>query len=286
MLKNKYTNENFEFSCEVFPPKRDEDIYGIFKTVDDIASLDLDFISVTYGAGGSNSKKTAMIAAYIENIAEVQSLAHMTAVGMTPDRLKETLDVLNKKSVSRVLVLRGDCPRNMTREEFDQRYYQHASDMIPEIKADGRFEISAACYPECHPESKSLDDDIHFLKEKCDLGVNSLITQMFFDNEKFYQFMDRCEKAGIDLPVHAGIMPITNANMLGTSVSLSGSSVPHALSELLAKYAENPADIREAGIEYAVNQIDDLMRHGAYGVHLYSMNKAKATKEIYDAITK
>ena len=209
------------FSCEVFPPKRDDDIYQIYKTLDEIKTLKPDFISVTYGAGGSNSKKTATIAAYIQNICEVEALAHMTAVGMDEASLRALLFELKKKGVENILALRGDKPRTMS--------------------------------------------------------------QMFFDNNAFYSFMDKLEKAGIDIPVHAGIMPVTAAKQLGTSVTLSGSSVPVEMSNMIAKYGENPEDMKKAGIEYAVNQILDLKKHGVAGVHIYSMNKADVTKQIYEA---
>ena len=284
MIKNKYLNEEVEFSCEVFPPKRNDEMYDIFQTLDDISILKPDYISVTYGAGGSNSKKTAKIAAYIQHICEVESLAHMTAVGMNPESLQKLLAELHSKGIKRILALRGDRPRNMTGEDYQNRYYKYASDIIPEVKKNGDFKIYAACYPEKHPESPDIDSDIRHLKEKVDMGIDELITQMFFDNEKLYRFMDKIEKAGINANIHAGIMPITRANQLGTSVSLSGSSVPSKLTGLIAKYSEDTEGMKKAGIEYAVNQIDDLMKHGVKGIHLYSMNKADVTIDIYNAI--
>ena len=284
MIKNKYTNEPIEFSCEVFPPKRNDEMYDIFQTLDDITLLNPDYISVTYGAGGSNSKKTAKIAAYIQHICEVESLAHLTAVGMNPESLQGLLKELQTKGIKRILALRGDRPRTMTEEEYQNRYYKYASDIIPEIKKYGDFKLYVACYPEKHPESPDLDSDIKYLKAKVDLGIDELITQMFFDNEKLYTFMDKIEKAGIHASLHAGIMPITKVNQLGTSVSLSGSSVPAKLSRMIAKYSDNPEGMKKAGIEYAITQIDDLMKHGIKGIHLYSMNKADVTKEIYDAM--
>ena len=284
MIKNKYTNEQVEFSCEVFPPRRNDEMYDIFQTLDDISTLKPDYISVTYGAGGSNSKKTAKIAAYIQHICEVESLAHMTAVGMNPESLEALLNELKTKGVKRILALRGDRPRTMSEEEYQNRYYKYASDIIPEIKKYGDFKLYAACYPEKHPESMDVESDIRYLKAKVDLGVDGLITQMFFDNEKLYRFMDQLEKSGITASLHAGIMPITRVNQLGTSVSLSGSSVPSSLSNLIAKYSDDPEGMKQAGIEFAVNQIDDLLKHGVKGIHLYSMNKADVTRDIYEAI--
>ena len=283
MIKDKY-NKKTIFSCEVFPPKRNDDIYDIFKTLDEIKLLNPDFISVTYGAGGSNSKKTATIAAYIQNICEIEALAHVTAVGLDENSLAELLFELNRKQVQNVLALRGDKPRTMTEEEFEGRYYKHASDLIKVIKEKNNdMYIAAACYPEIHPESKSREDDIKYLKLKADFGVDSFITQMFFDNDILYRFLDDIRSAGINVPVHAGIMPITKVNQLGTSVSLSGSSVPKKLSNLIAKYSEDPEGMKKAGTEYAINQVTDLIKHGVEGIHIYSMNKSDVTSEIYKA---
>ena len=283
MIVNPHTKQEMEFSVEVFPPKRTDDIYDIFRTLDELSDMKPDFISVTYGAGGSNSKKTATLCAYVQNICEVAAIAHMTAAGMTKEKLVDLLKELKHKGVNRVLSLRGDKPRDMSQEEFDGRYYKYASDMIPDIKEVGDFKIAVACYPEKHPESPDFDTDIMMLKKKVETGADELITQMFFENEKFYYFMDKLRAAGVDVPVHAGIMPITAAKQLGTSVSLSGSSVPHDMSEMIARYADDPVGMREAGIEYAIKQIDDLMKHGVEGIHLYSMNKSQVTRKIYES---
>ena len=284
MIHNRYTGDDIEFSCEVFPPKRDDDMYEIFQTLDAIEDMKPDFISVTYCAGGSNSRKTAKIASYIQNVCDVEALAHMTAVGMTKESLIERLEELKKKSVRRILALRGDKPRTMTEEEFEAREFRYASDLIRGIRAFGDFRLAAACYPEKHPESPDVETDLAYLKEKCDLGVSELITQMFFDNEKFYRFRENLDRIGISAELHAGIMPITKVNQLGTSVSLSGSSVPTELSNMIARYSEDPAGMRKAGIEYAVRQVEDLMKNGIAGIHIYTMNKADVTREIYQAV--
>ncbi|MGN0435417.1 MAG: methylenetetrahydrofolate reductase [NAD(P)H] [Wujia sp.] len=278
----RHNNEKTFFSCEVFPPKRNDDIYEIYKTLDEIKLLKPDFISVTYGAGGSNSKKTATIAAYIQNICEVEALAHMTAVGMDENMLRSLLFELRKKGIHNVLALRGDKPKTMSDEEFENRHYRYASDLIDVIRQEKDIFIAGACYPEVHPESKNQEEDIARLKDKVDRGLNCLITQMFFDNKVFYDFMDKIRAAGINVPVHAGIMPITRANQLGTSVQLSGSSVPNELSSIIAKYGEDPDDMCSAGIEYAVNQINDLKSNGVEGIHIYTMNKADVTMAIYE----
>ncbi|MDE6025959.1 MAG: methylenetetrahydrofolate reductase [NAD(P)H] [Lachnospiraceae bacterium] len=273
------------FSCEVFPPKRNDDIYEIYKTLDELKLLKPDFISVTYGAGGSNSKKTATIAAYIQNICEVEAIAHMTAVGMDDTTLRALLFELKKKGINNVLALRGDKPKTMSDEEFENRQYRYASDLICEIKKQGNdMFIAAACYPEIHPESASREEDIEHLKYKVEQGAGCLISQMFFENSVYYSFLEDIRKAGIDVPVLAGIMPITTAKQLGTSVQLSGSSVPNELSSMIAKYGGDPDDMKKAGIDYAVRQIEDLKKNGVDGVHLYTMNKADVTMAIFEAL--
>lgn len=274
------------FSCEVFPPKRNDDIYEIYKTLDELKLLKPDFISVTYGAGGSNSKKTATIAAYIQNICEVEAIAHMTAVGMDEATLKAILFELKKKGINNVLALRGDKPKTMSEEEFENRTYQYASDLIQDIKKqENDMFIAAACYPEIHPESADRKEDIEHLKYKVEQGVNCLISQMFFDNHVFYKFLEDIRAAGIQVPVLAGIMPVTTAKQLGTSVQLSGSSVPNELSSIIAKYGGDPDDMKKAGIDYAVGQIEDLKKNGVDGIHLYTMNKADVTMAIHEAVS-
>lgn len=280
MIKDIYQPGKTVFSFEVFPPKRNDDIYDIYKTLDQLKTLNPDFISVTYGAGGSNSKKTATIASYIQNICEIEAIAHLTAVAMNSEFLIDFLDKLQQKGVCNVLALRGDRPRDMSDEDYSNRTFLHASDIIQIIHKHSDLCVAAACYPEIHPESETRESDLHYLKEKVDSGVNFLITQMFFDNERFYEFRELARKSGINVPISTGIMPITATKQLGTSVSLSGTSVPTKLSSMVAKYADNPDDLRKAGIEYAVEQINDLIENDVDGIHIYTMNKAATAIDI------
>lgn len=280
MIKDIFSKGKTVYSFEVFPPKKDEDIYDIYKTLDTLKTLHPDFISVTYGAGGSNSKKTASIAAYIKNICEIEPIAHLTAVAMDEPFLIQFLNELKDKGVSNVLALRGDRPHDMSDQDYANRVFLHAEDIIRIIHANSEVCVAAACYPEIHPESIDRNSDLQYLKQKVDVGVNFLITQMFFDNHKFYEFRELARTQGIQVPISAGIMPITSAKQLGTSVSLSGTSVPQALSSLVAKYADHPSDLRKAGIEYAVRQIEDLEANGVDGIHIYTMNKAATATEI------
>ena len=279
LLKNKQT-----LSFEVFPPKKDGEFEAAFDTLDKLGALQPDFISVTYGAGGSRSKKTVDIASYIQNTLHIDALAHMTCVGSKREALLEVYEALRKANVSHCLALRGDRPKDMTDEQFLSRDFAHASDMMAYLKKHTDLHMAAACYPEKHYEALSMEADLDALKQKQEAGAEFLITQLFFDNASFYRFREECVKKGITIPICAGIMPITTAKQIGTTVSLSGSSVPKALSDIIAAYGENPDDMRKAGIEYAICQLKDLQKNGADGIHIYTMNKPVMAAEIVQAI--
>ena len=271
-------------SLEVFPPKKDDEFESAYEVLNQMAKLNPAFISVTYGAGGSRSKKTIDIASYIQNTLHIPALAHMTCVGSKKENLLEVYEGLKAVNVTKVLALRGDRPRDMTDEQYESRDFAHASDMIAFLKEHTDLQIAGACYPEKHPESFSLEADLQYLKQKQDAGAEFLISQMFFDNDDFYVFRDRAIQKGITIPIHAGIMPITSAKQIGTTISLSGSSVPKALADIIAKYSDNPEDMKKAGIDYCIRQILDLKQIGVDGIHLYSMNRPKTTAEIFAAI--
>ncbi|MCM1113130.1 MAG: methylenetetrahydrofolate reductase [NAD(P)H] [Muribaculum sp.] len=271
-------------SLEVFPPKKEDEFDSAYEILNQLSALHPAFISVTYGAGGSRSKKTVDIASYIQNTLQIPALAHMTCVGSKKEDLLGVYRDLKAANVSKVLALRGDRPKDMTDEQYASRDFAHASDMIAFLREHTDLEIAGACYPEKHPESFSLEADLQYLKQKQDAGADFFITQMFFDNDYFYAFRDRALQKGVTLPIHAGIMPITAARQLGTSVSLSGSSIPKALSDIIAKYSDSAEDMRKAGIDYCVRQILDLKQIGVDGIHIYSMNKPKTTAEIVRAI--
>lgn len=284
MIKEMYKEKKIVYSLEVYPPKADADIQTIFTALDSMKEVNPDFIGVTYGAGGSNSKKTLEIASYIQNECRVEAVAHLTCAALTPEKLQSFLGELKEKKVKNILALRGDKPLDMTQEEFEGRYFKHASDLVKVIDKHPLGSIGGACYPEIHPESADRAEDIKYLKEKTETGVDFLLTQLFYDNDVFYEFMEEAEKGGITVPVSAGIMPITVASQIRRSVELSGSKIPSAMSHMLARYKDNAADLRKAGIEYAINQIEDLKKHGVKGIHLYSMNKADVAKEIFEVV--
>ena len=283
-MKNELKKNDFSVSLEIFPPKKEEEFAGAFELLDKLALLNPDFISVTYGAGGSRSKKTVEMTSYIKNTLHIPALAHLTCVGNTKNDIDTVVADLKSAGINNILALRGDRPAYMTDEQYNAREFEHASDMISYLKETTDFQIAAACYPEKHFEAASFKEGVKFVKQKVDLGAEMLISQLFFDNEMFYRFEEMTQIAGINVPICAGIMPITTSKQLGTTVSLSGSSVPKKLADIIATYDDKPEDMRKAGIEYAVNQILDLKAHGIKDVHLYSMNKAKTTKEIFEAI--
>ena len=271
-------------SLEVFPPKKEEDFPNAYAVLDSMSKLNPEFISVTYGAGGSNSKKTVEIASYIQNTLQIPSVAHLTCVGNTKQDILNVVNELKKVNVSRVLALRGDRPSYMTDEQFNAREFTYASELVAFLKEKTDFTLMGGCYPEKHFEAPSMEEDLQHLKEKTDAGCGILISQLFFDNDFFYRFLEKAQKAGVKADFHAGIMPITTAKQLGTTVSLSGSSVPKKLADVIATYGDHAEDMRKAGIDFAISQILDLQAHGINGIHLYSMNKPKVTAEIVEGI--
>lgn len=279
-----YFKKEPTLSFEVFPPKKEDEFEQVFSVLDGLSKLSPDFISVTYGAGGSKSKKTVEIASYIQNTLHIQALAHLTCVGNTAAQVEAVINELKANNVDHVLALRGDRPKDMTDEQFNSREFAHASDLMHYLKEQAHLHIAGACYPEKHYESFSMESDLNHLKEKQDAGAEFLITQLFFDNDYFYTFREKAAKKGIVIPICAGIMPITTAKQIGTTVSLSGSSVPKAMSDMIAKYSDSPEDLRKAGIDYAVRQILDLKENNVDGIHIYTMNKPKMAAEIVAAI--
>lgn len=283
MIQNLFQKQP-TLSFEVFPPKKEGELKAAFDVLDALAKWKPDFISVTYGAGGSRSKKTVEIASYIQNHLHINALAHITCVGCKQEELLAVCSELKEHHVDHVLALRGDRPKDMTDEQFQSRDFAFASDMIQFLKAQTKLHIAGACYPEKHYECFSMESDLNHLKEKQDAGAEFLISQLFFDNDYFYDFRERAAKKGIQIPVCAGIMPITSAKQLGTTISLSGSSVPKTLADIIACYGDKPEEMYKAGVDYAIRQIMDLKQNGVDGIHIYTMNKPEIAGAITDAI--
>ena len=271
------------FSCEVFPPKKSSPVDSIYKTLDGLKDIRPDFISVTFGAGGSAAvnQTTHEIAAIVQNQYGIPSMAHLTCVGAGREDVDRILAQLKADGVDNVLALRGDVnPDYPPKTDF-----AHAGDLISYIRAHSDIGISAACYPEGHPESPDPVSDIRYLKEKVDAGAQHLVSQLFFDNEDFYRFLERCRIAGINVPIEAGIMPVLSAASIQRMVSLCGASMPRKLTRLLARYGDHPQALREAGIAYAIDQISDLIAAGVDGIHLYTMNNPEVSRQIADRLS-
>ncbi len=283
MLQNMFEHKP-TLSFEVFPPKKDGDFESAFQVMDALGKLSPDFISVTYGAGGSRAGKTVEIASYIQNTLGIDAVAHMTCVGSRKEDLLRIAGELKRHNISHCLALRGDRPKDMSDEQFASRDFAHANDMMDFLREHTDLHMAGACYPEKHFESFSMESDLNHLKRKQEAGVEFFISQLFFDNDYYYSFLEKAARKGITVPFCAGIMPITSAGQLGTTVTLSGSSIPKALANLIAAYGDNKEDMRKAGIDYAIRQIRDLQENGVNDIHIYAMNKPKTTAEIVAAI--
>ena len=271
-------------SFEVFPPKTDSAFDSIEWSVRELAAYNPDFMSVTYGAGGGTSQYTTKIASLIKNRLDTTALAHLTCASTPKDKIEEILDTLKENHIDNILAMRGDIPQGF--EKPDGEYYEYAYELVKYIKEYGYFDIGGACYPECHPECDSLDKDIDNLKNKVDCGVDFLITQLFYDNDIFYSFMDKVRNKGIVTPVFAGIMPITNIKQIDRIISLSGTKLPNEVSEFLEKYKDSPEDLEKAGLDFAIKQINELLENGVNGIHIYTMNKPYVARTVLKGITR
>lgn len=274
------SSKEITVSCEIFPPKLGTELEQSRKIVAEMAALKPDFISVTYGAAGTTASFTSELAEEVENNG-VTALAHVTCVSSDEQSLSEYLSSLKANGIQNILALRGDMPQG--REP--KRVFAHASDIAKAIKASGDFCIGGACYAEGHPEAVSVSADIDNLKIKAESGCEFFTTQMFFNNEVMYSFLSKFQRKGINIPVIAGIMPITNAKQLGRSVSLSGTSVPRSLREIVERFGDKPEAMRQAGIAFATNQIIDLIANGVNNIHIYAMNKPDIAAEILKNIS-
>ncbi len=283
MLQNMFDNKK-SISFEIFPPKKDGAFDTVFETLDALGKLKPDFISVTYGAGGSRSGETIQIASYIQNTLGIDAMAHVTCVGSRKEQLLKVCEALKENHIEHILALRGDRPRDMSDEQFLSRDFAHASDMMSFIREHTDLHMAGACYPEKHFEAFSMESDLNNLRRKQEAGAEFFISQLFFDNDFYYSFLEKAAKKGITVPICAGIMPITSAKQIGTTITLAGSSVPKALADILATYGDNPEEMRKAGIDYAIRQIRDLQENGVGDIHIYTMNKPKMATEIMNAI--
>lgn len=281
-IKDIIDRNDITLSFEVFPPRTGDGIGKVENAARQIASYGPQFMSVTYGADGGSFDYTTSIASDIQNRMDTTVMAHMTCVSSTREDVRSMLRSYEKHGVENIMALRGDIPEG-GRDCFD---FEHASDLVSAIKeAPGDFCIGGACYPEGHVECDSPSEDIRNLKIKVDAGCDFLVTQMFFDNSTMYNFMYRLREAGIEVPVLAGIMPITNAKQVARSVKLSGATIPPRFRMIVDKFGHDPAKMKQAGVIYATQQIIDLISNGITNIHVYSMNKPDIVKGIMDSMS-
>ena len=280
---DRLNEDRIHISFEIFPPKTDEGFDSVIAAADEMAKLNPAFISVTYGAGGGTSKNTARIASHIKDELHVLSLAHLTCASSTKEEVRYVIENLKSLGIENILALRGDIPANMTFP--DENRFQYASELVQEIKKHGDFCIGAACYPEGHVENEHKADDIRYLKQKVDSGVDFLTTQMFFDNDIHYNFLYRIREAGITVPVLPGIMPITGASQMKRSQELSGTVFPRRFLAILDRFGGAPAAMKQAGIAYATDQIIDLLANGVKNIHIYTMNRPDVAAAIMNNLS-
>lgn len=267
-------------SFEIFPPKSTTPIETIFNTLEEMIKLNPDYISVTYGAGGSSRDRTREIASRIKNQYKVEALAHLTCVGHSTEEINRIIKDLESENIENVLALRGDPPADQPNYDFSTCDFQYASALVRHIKKSSNMSVGAAAYPEGHVNCKRLSEDLSWLKNKVDQGVDFLVTQIYFDNRIFYNFIENARRIGIKCPVSPGIMPVLNAKQIKRMITLCGASMPAKLLILVDKYGDNPEDMEKAGIEYASQQVQDLLDNGVEGIHLYTMNKCQQITQI------
>lgn len=279
-IKELFKQKQPTISFEVFPPNKIYTLEKVYEVIDELSLLKPDFMSVTYGAGGSTRRNTVNIASKIKNINNIEALAHLTCIGATKKEIDEILKDLNKNNIENIMALRGDIPQECENKIGE---FSHANDLIKYIKEYGDFSIGGAFYPEGHQETNDLLD-LFNLKTKVDSGTDFLISQIFFENEKFYEFKEKLGKLNIKTPLIAGVMPITNGKQIRRITSMCGCSIPEKLKKILDRYEDNPIAMREAGIAYAMEQIIELISDDIAGIHIYTMNRVEASKKIMENI--
>ena len=271
-------------SFEFFPPRNADGISGVLQTVSELTAYCPDFISVTYGAGGSTRQFTEEITISAKESAGVEVMAHLTCAGQTVDELDEVLQRLDGAGIENVIALRGDPPRGEQAFTVTEGGFSHASELVSHLKANYEFGIAAACYPEGHAEAVSLERDLEFAKLKVDNGADFLITQLFFDNDDYFAFADRAAAAGIDVPVLPGVLPVLSAPQIRRFTALCGSKIPADLDAELDRLGEDDDTVRELGIEYAARQVEELWDAGVPGVHFYVLNRSYSVSKILDRL--
>jgi methylenetetrahydrofolate reductase (NADPH) len=274
------------FSFEFFPPKTDEGERNLGRALAELSRLTPTFVSVTYGAGGSaqQKRKTVDIVRHVRADYGLEAMAHFTCVGATVDDLRETLDLMRDSGIENVLALRGDPPVGQSEWTATDGGLTYSRELIELIRDGYDFCIGAACFPEGHVHATSFEADLRYCKEKVDAGVSFLITQLFFDNAVYFEFVARAREIGIDVPIIPGIMPVTDVRQLKRFTSMCGASIPDGMLNELELRADQPEAVKEFGVAYAALQCADLVRNGAPGVHFYTLNKSPSTRAILGAL--
>ncbi len=279
-IKNLFSQKRFVLSFEVFPPKREGNLESLYVTITELGELKPDFISVTYGAGGSTREKTIEISSKVKNGFNLEVLAHLTCVQSTKDDMAGILDLLKEENVENILALRGDPPEGAERFIKTEGGFEYANELVQFIKARDNFSVAVAGYPEGHIEAPNLKTDMINLKRKVDTGADFIITQLFFNNDAFYNFRDNAMALRIDVPILPGIFPILNYNQIIRIASLAGVRIPTRLREKVEQNKDRPQEVEKYGIEYAIIQVDNLIKNEIAGLHLYCMNKSHPVKKI------
>jgi methylenetetrahydrofolate reductase (NADPH) len=272
------------FSFEFFPPKTPEGEVTLRETLALLGDLSPSFVSVTYGAGGTTRARTVEITKWIKQELGIEAMAHLSCVGEPVERLREILDEIGEAGIENVLALRGDAPRGETEWKPHPGGLNYSTELAALISEDYGYCIGAACFPEVHPEAADLASDLRFLKEKVAAGARFLVTQLFFDNELYFEFVREARAVGIDVPIVAGIMPITNFQQITTITGMCGATIPPGVMAELERRADDPDAVLQFGVAYAAQQCADLLRRGAPGIHFYTLNRSPATRAILSSL--
>jgi len=272
------------FSFEFFPPKTDEGERNLFRALDELRALEPAFVSVTYGAGGSTREKTIDIVQRIHRDHGLEAMAHFTCVGATVGELRSTLDQMREAGISNVLALRGDPPAGQEAWVMTEGGLEYSRELVELIAAEYDFAIGGACFPETHIHATTPEDDLQHLKAKVDAGARFLITQLFFDNDLYFAFVEKARAAGIEVPIVPGILPIQDLAQLKRITGMCGASIPPGLLSALEARADQPEAVRDLGVAFATLQCAELLRGGAPGIHFYTLNRSPATRAILSAL--
>lgn len=283
-IKEIFIKKNKGISLEFFPPKSAAGKDSFMKVVNELKQHDPLYVSVTYGAGGSTQDRTSNTLKWIKQESELTVMSHLTCIGASETSMDDLLKDYMANDIDNVLALRGDPPKDVKDFDLTAGEFKYAKDLVGFVKKYGYFSTAVAVYPEGHIESPTIEKDMEYTKQKVDAGADFGITQMFFDNRYYYEFMERAKKTGINIPILPGIMPVSDLNKIREFASFCKTTIPAALEDKMAPYLDNPEAMKKAGIEYAVNQCEDLLKNGVKYLHFYTMNKSEAVSSIINAL--